>query len=201
MILRKLRALVGMPVICGSHRIGRVIQAQLTEDLRQLKGLWIGGGLGGTRFIPSESLEMIGTVAVMSDERGKRRRMRDRPLLMRAVSTDGSRLGAVTGAEIDEISFAVRALEVSCGLWDDLMNGRARVTRYSVNPESGEVIIDPAANGREADSDEGRIDEGPDRGHADRRLGGDGLRHHELADRAEVEPEGQADRQLDFGPR
>ena len=201
MALRKLRALIGMPVLCGSRRIGRVVRAQLTEDLRQLKGIWISAGLGGTRFVPCEALEMIGTVAVMTDDKGRRARMRARPLLMRAVSTDGSRLGAITGAEIDEVSFAVNALELSAGLWEDLLIGRQRVTRYSVDQDNGEVIIDPAGDEREENAYEGRIDEGTDCGHADRRLGGDDLRRHELADGAEVEPEGQADRQLDLRPR
>lgn len=201
MALRKLRALIGMPVLCGSRRIGRVVQPQLTEDLTQLKGIWISAGLGGTRFVPCEALEMIGTVAVLTDDRGSRGRMKARPLLLRAVSTDGRRIGAITGAEIDEVSFAVNALELSAGLWEDLLMGRARVTRYSVNAESGEVIIDPAADEREENAYEGRIDEGADRGHADRRLGGDDLRRHELADGAQVEPEGQADRQLDLRSR
>lgn len=199
--MRKLRALIGMPVICGSRRIGRVVQPQLTEDLSQLKGIWIGAGLGGTRFIPCESLEMIGTVAIMSEDRGRRGRMQVRPLLMRAVSTDGRRIGAITGAQIDEVSFAVSALELSAGLWEDLLDGRVLVTRYSVNPESGEVIIDPAGDERKEDAHEGWIDEGTAHGHADRRIGGDDLRRHELADRAKVESDGQADRQLDFRSR
>ena len=78
--MRKLRSLTGMSVICGSHRIGRVLQAELTGDLKQLSGIWVGAGLLGTRFIPSESLEMLGDVAVMAEDSGKRRPMRSKPL-------------------------------------------------------------------------------------------------------------------------
>ena len=85
--MRKLRSLTGMSVICGSRRIGRVLQAELTGDLRQLSGIWVGAGLLGTRFIPSESLEMLGEVAVMAEDRGKRRPMRAKPLLKRARLT------------------------------------------------------------------------------------------------------------------
>ena len=62
-------------------------------------------------------------------------------LLYRAISTDGRRIGAITGAEIDEISFLVTALELARGLWDDLISGRDRVTGYSVSPDALEVIV------------------------------------------------------------
>ena len=196
--MRKLRALTGMCVICGSQTVGRILKADLTEDLTQLSGLWVEAGLLGTRFIPAERLEILGRVAVMADDCGRRRRMQTRPLLARAVSTDGRRLGAITGAEVDEVSFAVCALELSAGLWDDIVRHRQRVTRFTVNPDNGEVIVDPAEAEREEGAHEGRNDEGSDRGHADRRIGGHGVRHHELADGEEVEPEGQADGQLDL---
>ena len=196
--MRRLRALTGMPVVMGGRRIGRVILGELSDDLTRLDGVWISAGLKGSRYIPSESLEMLGRVAVMADGAGKRRHMTTRPLLMRAVSTDGRRLGAVTGAEIDEITFAVTALELSAGVWDDLARKRQRITRYTVNRESGEVVID-VANNEEARTDEERHDEGLDHGHADRRIGGDDLRRDELADGATVEPEGEADGQLDIG--
>ena len=196
--MRKLRSLTGMSVICGSHRIGRLLRAELTADLRQLSGIWVGAGLMGTRFIPAERLEMLGRVAVMADDRGRRGSMRSRPLLKRAVSTDGRRLGAITGAEIDELSFGVIALELSAGLWDDLARHRRRVTRYTVNPDNGEVIIDPAEATREEGAHEGWIDEGPADRHADRRVGRDDIRRHELENREALEPESPPDGQLDL---
>ena len=196
--MRKLRSLTGMAVVCGSRRIGRVLQAELTADLRQLAGIWVASGLLGTRFIPAERIELLGQVAVMADDRGKRRPMQVRSLFKRAVSTDGRRMGAITGAEIDELSFAVCALELSAGLWDDLAYRRRRVTRYTVNPDNGEIVIGPAEAMREEGEHEGRLDEGPDHRHADRRICGDGVRHHELADGEALEPEGPADGKLDL---
>ena len=196
--MRTLRALIGMPVICGHRRIGRVLRPELTDDLRQLSGIWVGAGLRGTRFIPAECLEMLGQVAVMAEDDGRRGRMSAKPLLKRAVSTDGRRLGAITGAEIDEMSFAVAALELSAGLWDDILHHRQQVVRFTVNRENGEVIVDPADADREEGAHEGRNDEGADHRNADRRLRGDHVRHYELADGEKMEPEGQADRQLDL---
>ena len=196
--MRKLRGLVGMPVVCEGRRLGRVLRAELSEDMTRLDGLWVGAGLRGTRFIPSEGLEMLGSVAVLTDCTGARGRMPASRLPMRAVSTDGLRLGAITGAEVDELSFRVASLELSAGVWDDLLRPRVRVTRYTVNRDRGEVVIDTANDDKEAIINEERNDEGTFDGHADRRVGGDDLRSDELADGAPVEPAGQKGRQLDW---
>ena len=195
--MRSVRGLVGMPVVCEGKRFGRVMRADLAEDLRRMDGVWVGAGLRGARYIPAERLQMLGEVAVHADFPGQRRRMRPAALPMRAVSTDGRRLGAVTGADVDELSFQVKALELSAGVWDDLATGRSRVTRYTVDPDRGEVVIEPDNNDMEAYGDEERNDEGTSDGHADRRFGRDDLRRAELADRAQVEPDGEADGQLD----
>ena len=196
--VKTIRSLIGMPVVCQNRKIGRTVQAELEDDLTRLRGIWVSAGFRGGRWIPAESLQMLGSVAVLSDSPGQRRRMRFSPLFRRATATDGTRLGAITGAEIDEISFAVTALELSQGFWDDLLTRRRRVRRFTANRETGEIIIDPAELEREGWTDEGRYDEGPDRRDADRLGGGDDVRRDELADRAQVEPGGQADRQLAF---
>ena len=196
--MRKLRNLTGMPVVCGKRRIGRILRGELSEDLRQLRGIWIYAGLRGTRYIPVESLEMLGRVAVTADEYGKRGRMTSSSLLIRAVSTDGRRLGAINGADIDELSFAVTALELSAGFWDDLRDGRRQITRYTVNRQKGVVIIDPAGCEGRIETDEERNDEGADHRDADRWFRRDDVWRDELADGTQVEPEGQADGQLDL---
>lgn len=136
--MRKIRNLTGMPVICSRRKIGRLVQADLSPDLKRLQGIWVDCGLRGTRYIPSEQLSMIGEKSVMADSCGQRRRCCTRTMLYRAVSTDGGRLGAVVGAEVDEISFLVCALELSRGLWDDLFPGRLRSEGFSVQ---GPVVI------------------------------------------------------------
>ena len=139
--MRKLRNLAGMPVLCQRQRIGRLVQAELSEDLMRLEGIWVDGGLRGTRYIPAEQLGMIGEVAVMADGRGSKRRCDAKPLLFRAVNTAGERVGAIVGAELDELSFQVRARELTRGFWDDMGEGRARVERYTVQPERSLVVV------------------------------------------------------------
>lgn len=194
--MRSVRGLIGMPVVCGGRRLGRVLRAELAQDLTRLEGIWVGAGLRGARFIPSEQLQLIGSVAILADGPGVRRRMGAAAGIRRAIASDGRRLGAVTGAEVDELSFRVAALEVSAGAWDDLFRRRRHVRRYTVNPQSGEVVIDPTDYEREAFFNEDWNDEGAFDGHADRWIGGDDLRGDELADAAQVEPAGEEDRQL-----
>ena len=155
--MRKLRNLIGMPVLCQRQKLGRLMQVELSDDLVRLEGIWVDGGLKGTRYIPSEQLGMIGEVAVLADSRGARKRCTARPLFVRAVSTGGERVGAIVGAEVDELSFQVRALELTHGFWDDLSDGRSRVEHYTAQPERSIVIVLDSAT----DDQEGRC-EAPD---------------------------------------
>ena len=142
--MRKLRSLIGMPVICRQKKIGRLMQAELSDDLRRLEGVWVDAGLKGTRYIPAEHLCLIGEMAVLTDHRGLRRRCRARTVLARAIATDGNRIGAVIGAEVDEISFLVGSLELSLGVWDDLLHGRRNIRCSSVH--QGAIIVSAAAH-------------------------------------------------------
>ncbi len=151
--MRKIRNLIGMPVVCRRQKIGRLVQADLSPDLKRLEGVWVDSGLRGTRYLSADQVGMIGEVAVIADDRGRRRRCSTSPLLYRAVSTGGERIGAVVGAEIDEVSFLVRALEVTLGLWDDLYAGRLRVENYTVNSQNGEVIVVDSAQECEREDD------------------------------------------------
>lgn len=198
--MRTLRSLAGMPVVCHRRRIGRLLRAELSEDLRRLVGIWVGTGLRGTRWISVEDLQILGEAAILADSCGVRKPMRCAPLFRRAVSTDGARLGVITGADIDTLSFTVASLELSLGFWEDIAHRRLRVTRYTTNRQTGEIVIDPAEQEKEGCIHEGRHDQGTDDRHADRLGSRDGFRRDELADGAEMEPEGPADRELGFRP-
>ena len=145
-----IRTLIGLPVIVHDKRVGRVIQAEVSEDLKELAGLWTSVGFFSTRFIPVDCIGVLGCVSVIADDPGEKRRCRSKNLFRRAVGSDGSRLGAVTGAQIDDLSFRVEALELSRGLWDDLMTGRRYIRRFSLNQDTGNVIIDVSEIEKEA---------------------------------------------------
>ena len=152
--MRKLRNLIGMPVLCQRQKLGRLMQVELSDDLVRLEGIWVDGGLKGTRYIPSEQLGMIGEVAVLADSRGARRRCTARPLFVRAVSAGGERVGAIVGAEVDELSFQVRALELTHGFWDDLTAGRSRVEHYAAQPERSIVVVLDSNNDAEKEEEQ-----------------------------------------------
>lgn len=143
--MRKIRNLIGLPVICGGRKIGRLLQAELSGDLRRLQGVWVDCGLRGTRYFAAETLGMIGEMTVIADGVGRRRRVTGEPLLRRAVSTDGRRIGAIVGAEIDELTFLVGALELTHGFWEDLFAQRERVEAFSARADTNEVIVLDAA--------------------------------------------------------
>ena len=148
--MRDIRALIGLPVIVKGKRVGRVVQTELSGDLKELTGLWTSSGFFGTRFISADCLSVLGRVSVIADHQGLRKRCRPLSVFRRAVGSDGSRLGAVTSAQVDELSFRIETLELSRGLWDDLTVGRRQIRRFSVNQETGNVIIDVSEMEKEA---------------------------------------------------
>lgn len=150
---KTLRSLSGLPVVCAGKRIGRVAQAALSDDLTRMDGLWVDAGLGGARFVPAEAIEVLGEVSVTVDMPGKRQKMQKTPLFRRAVGTDGTRLGAVVGANVDCVTFQVTSLTVSTGYWDDLLYGRLNIRRFAATGD-GEVVADTRT--REEDGDEER---------------------------------------------
>lgn len=142
--LRNMRSLRGMSVVVDARSAGRVIQVLLSDDLRRMEGIWIDAGLKGVRFIDAERLSVIGSRAIIADDIGERVRLKPNPLFLRAVSTAGRRLGAVVGAEIDEVSLTVRCLILSLGYLEDLTRGEIRAYDYVYDAENRRVVIPEA---------------------------------------------------------
>ena len=133
--------MTGLPVIRNGKRIGRAACVELTEDLTRMRGLYVDCGLRGGRYLPEQSISVMGEVSILADERGKRASARNSALLRRALSTDGQLLGAVSNAMIDEATRTVEALELSRGFIDDLFLGRRWIRQFTVNRDSGDVIF------------------------------------------------------------
>ncbi len=139
--MKSVKAISGQPVILEGKRIGRVLQAELSEDLTVLTGLWADCGLKGTRYVHNEQIQLLGDVAVIVTDKGKRRRLSEDALFRRAVASDGRRLGAILDALIDEQTRKVEALLLSEGFLSDLMRGRRPVRQYTVQPGTGNVVL------------------------------------------------------------
>ena len=139
--MKNLRLLVGMPVICGGRKLGRVVQAQVSEELTCMTGLFVDAGIKGTRFIPSSDVSVLGDVAVLVRSEGRRGARAQCGYPRRALTPDGKHLGAICGAGVNEESLNVEALELSIGWLEDVLTGRRRVRRFTVNEPGGEVVV------------------------------------------------------------
>ena len=141
-----MRALMGLPVIHGGRRVGRVCGVKLDGRLQSLEGLWLDIGFMGGRFLGREDIELLGDVSVLAHGRGRRERKAGKTPMYRAVSPGGQILGCVTDAFVDGESLRVEAVELSRGFWDDLTRGRRRVSEFQAR-DSGEVVVDAPEEG------------------------------------------------------
>ena len=157
--MKNTRSLFSLPVICSGKKAGRVVQVRVSDDLKRLEGLWIDSGLRGTRFIPADNICRLGDVAIIVDAPGTRGRCDQSPLFLRALTTDGRRIGAISGAEVNETTFRVEALELTKGIWEDVLHGRECVRRFTARPASGAVIVhSPETDRREGGEEREGLD-------------------------------------------
>ncbi|MDO4355696.1 MAG: hypothetical protein Q4E13_04180 [Clostridia bacterium] len=149
--MRALREMVGLPVLKDGACIGHVLCGQTDPELKRLTGIWVSAGWMGARRIDRRHVNRIGDVAVLVTDRGRRGKTPTQPFFYRAVSTDGSRLGAIVDAEVDGNDLSLRALWLTRGYPDDLLRGRQRITKYAVRATDGTVLV---LEGEEGKSDE-----------------------------------------------
>ena len=146
-----LKSLRGLKVICDTNCIGRVLQGCVSDSFTVLDGVWIDGAFRGVRFISAEHICVLGKDSVITDDKGERLRMKPRSMLIRAVSTEGVRLGAITDAAVDARSFAVKKLELTKS-WPERLAGRiVYTTSFKHDPASSRIIILPENQETEVD--------------------------------------------------
>jgi len=139
-VIRKAKSMLGMPVVCHGERLGRVSYVLPDEALHTISGLYFHCGVAGSRFIRFDQLELIGDLAVLTHDSGKRMQLHHQPLLRRALAQDGARIGAITDILIDEGTLRIEGLELSRGYLDDLSHGRECVRQYTVQ-KNGDIIV------------------------------------------------------------
>ena len=138
-----LKKMIGLPVMLNGKTGGTVMRGVLTADGRSLKGIVMRGGLQGPRWLGRDQIALIGRLSVIAT--GKPGRLpRDADYrLFRVSDPEGTRLGIVTDALLNEETLRVTALEISGGPLDDLIEGRWYATAYHVQPrgEYGHVTV------------------------------------------------------------
>lgn len=138
-----LKRMVGLPVMLNGEEAGYVLRGVLTTDGRALRGLVMRGNIKGARWLPKESITLLGDVAVIAAKKPSRCPKDATYRLFKVSDTLGTRLGVVTDALIDEESMRVKALQISSGPVDDLTMGRWYALHYSVtnSGNTGHVTI------------------------------------------------------------
>lgn len=135
--------MIGLPVIMDGKAAGSVLRGVLTEDGRSLRGIIMRGGLRGPRWLPREQITLLGNLSVIG--RGKTCKVPKEAEyhLFRVSDPEGTRLGIVTDALLQEETMRVAALEISEGPLDDLIGGRWYATAFTVRPagDTGHVTV------------------------------------------------------------
>ena len=93
------------------------------------------------RFVSAEHICVLGHHSIVVDYPGERLRMNPQPLMLRAVSTDGKRLGAIIDAGIDERTLAVEELALTPGWTEGLMHGLIRIREFKCDLANARVIV------------------------------------------------------------
>lgn len=139
--MQSLKSMRALKLVVNGKTTGRVVQGQLSDDLRRLDGVWVDSGFKGVRFVDAEHICVIGSRSVVADEPGIRLRIRPQSLFIRAVSSDGALLGAIVDAWLDETTLAVVSLSLSTGYPDLLLRGLCTIADYRHDLKKGVVMI------------------------------------------------------------
>ncbi|MDR3051935.1 MAG: hypothetical protein LBU67_09490 [Oscillospiraceae bacterium] len=146
--MTRLNRLIGLPVICGGKKLGRVSATTLTQTGKKLAGLWVQHGLRSARWIPADTILVLGDVSILVCAHPGKQGAARVPRMGRVCDTGGMRLGCVTDVRLDERTLAVDALEITFGPLDDLLTGRRWVQSFTVHPVSGDVVVPCQQAGR-----------------------------------------------------
>lgn len=145
--MRSAKSLIGMPVVLGNKKLGRVARILPNDSLTAVRGMEFSRGFGASRLIECADLDVVGDVVVLVRSAGCRTSNAERPLFRRALLPDGSRIGAVTDLLLDEKTLRIEALELTRGYPDDLLRGRSHIRQYCIG-KGGDVIVDPSEGGK-----------------------------------------------------
>ncbi len=133
--------LIGLPVICGEKKLGRVSAVLLTKGGDRLAGLMVQGGMRSAKWVPAESILCLGTISILVGSGGGKKQEAQPFRLGRVSDTGGMRLGCVTDARLNELTMDVDALEITFGPLDDLFVGRRWVRSFTIHPDSGDIVV------------------------------------------------------------
>ena len=140
----RLGRILGLPAVCGERVVGHVERAVPDEKGQRLQGLIIRRGLGGAKWAPRSGIAVLGDVSVILGERPGRLPKGNDAVLGAVKDESGLTLGRVTDLWIRPETLEITALEVTLGLLEDVLSGRRRISRWTVQPgEDGAQVLIP----------------------------------------------------------
>lgn len=140
-MLTSLNRMIGLPVVLGDRSLGRVERAALDPCARRFAGLVARRGIGMARWIPADSVALVGKRCVLLRAAPPRAACEPTREALIALGTSGERVGEVTDALLRGDTLGLVALEVSLGPLYRLMGRIAYADRYQARRDERAVIL------------------------------------------------------------
>lgn len=141
-MLTSLNRMTGLPVVWRDRHMGYVERAVASVQRMQLDGLVVRRGFAGARWVPRDTVLLVGRHSVVISTRPAHMPELGQIMPGRAVLTSGFCVGEVSDVIICGDTLRVAALEVSQGPLYRLLGSCAYASACRLS-EHGEVVVPP----------------------------------------------------------
>ena len=131
-MLTSLNRIAGMPVVWQDRQIGCVERGIADASARRLRGLVIRKGIGAARWLPAESVRLVGRSCVLAGAKPEPLPDGLTDSMLQAYLTTGERAGQVSDALFSGLTLRLIALEVTPGPVYALLGRCAYTIAYRV---------------------------------------------------------------------
>ena len=131
----RLGRILGLPCVWGEKVVGHVERAIPDETGQQVEGFILRRGLGSAKWADRSTVAVLGDVSLILKEKPGRLPKGREASLGPVKDESGLTLGRVTDWWISREDLGITGLEITLGLMEDLMRGRQRVNRWTVQTQ------------------------------------------------------------------
>ena len=131
----RLGRILGLPCVWGEKVVGHVERAIPDETGQHVEGFIVRRGLGSAKWADRSTVAVLGDVSLILKEKPGRLPKGREVSLGPVKDESGLTLGRVTDWWISREGLGITGLEVTLGLMEDLMRGRQRVNRWTVQTQ------------------------------------------------------------------
>lgn len=146
--MKRRNDMIGLPVVqeLSGKIIGRVRDLDYTPGCRTISGLVVERtGLRRPVYINKDRIRIIGdhSIIVEQGENVPESRRKNNTPYTRAYLPDGREAGIITDYSLDPKTAAVTSLELSRGMFDDLIHGRQQISHFALMEFSQDIVVWP----------------------------------------------------------